>query len=257
MSKTILSTILAVLICLSISSCKSKKVISDSSVDKVTKEEFFDLLDVSTLDFEYFEARGSAKVNTDDFGMGGSFVLRLQKDKIAWMVIKKFGLEVARIKMENDTVTAINRFEKSYWKVPVKELGRSIQMEFEQSELIQLLAGNPLYKKDEFFEYSQETSSVNFTSKYDEYIAKHIFDLLEKSIIESSYSDQTLRNAQIDYTNFEQLNNNKLAKNRMYKTTLPDYGPSRIELKISSFKIDEEISFPFDLPSHYHKMELE
>lgn len=240
------------IIFVTIPSCKSKKEVIDSNIPAISESEFFQTLSHSTLDFKTLEAKGSAHIKSESFGMGGSFIMRLEKDKRAWAVIKKFGIEVARMYMENDTVTVLNRFEKSYSKISGEELGRKAQLEFNEKELIQIMAGNALYDEELIREYKQDSIFCKIAGSYEDYLIRHKYDIIDQAIVESEYSDQSLRQAKIKYSNFQQVNESySFATQRVYSTNLPDFGPSDITVKFSNLKLDEEISFPFEVPSHY------
>jgi len=254
-NRLLIAVLFLLIIIVTFPSCKSKKTLTSSEIITINEREFLQILDQSKLDFVTLEAKGSAQIKSENFGMGGSFLMRLEKDKRAWAVIKKFGIEVARMYMVNDTVTVLNRFEKSFYKISGEELGKKAQLELNQKDLIQIMAGNVIFDNQYIREYSQDSTVCEVSGSYEDYMIRHRYDMIDQAIIESKYSDQTLRQVIINYSNFQLIKENFFfATQREYSTNLPKFGPSNITVKISNLKLDEEISFPFEVPSHYQEV---
>lgn len=249
--------IIGILILLtSISNCKSKKLVDKTQgFETINQQTAFKRIHDTRLHFQTLEFRGSADVDNEFASMSGSYILRIKNEEIAWLLVKKFGLEVARVLIKNDTVTAINRFEKMYWQKPISELSDVMDMDLSGLAIYDLLAGNPVISEENVISYHQDESSCNYTFSTDEYYVRHTYDVIIGGVVSTFYSDQMRREAEIEYSTFDYIDSKaQIPFKRKYKTTLPDYGPSEIELSISKYKIDEDISFPFEVPSHYQRI---
>lgn len=232
--------------------CKtSKKTTQIESDITLSESELLKEITENNLVYNTLEATGTAHVKTNDFSMSGSFILRLEKDKKAWMSIRKFGLEVARLLLENDTATVISRFEKSYYQLVDKQISDLIDLDISADQIIELMAGNALLKEADLMSISQDSSTYEYAIGLDQIIGRYYYDYKYDEVFRNEYSDQSLRTVSVDFSDIEKTDSIIFAKKRTYNLKLPDLGKANINVKINKYNVDKTLSFPFEIPSHY------
>lgn len=238
-----------------VSSCKPKKVISESSgIESYSADDIKYKIKAANIYFETMEASGVATINSSQLNISGNFVMRLNHNKTAWMVVKKFGIEAARVLIQNDTVTVLNRFEKSYYQMGVKEGLKMIGLGMEQKEIIEFLAGNAIIDNSEFISIAQDSFTYEYKTAYDNMIASYTFDALNESTNKATFADMQNNSFECDYYDFRSIDDvQMIAYERLLSTSDERIGDASIELSFKEITIDEELSFPFEIPSNYTK----
>jgi len=238
-----------------VSACKSKKVISESSgIESYSATDIKYKIKAANVYFSTMEASGVAVINSPQLNISGNFVMRLNHDETAWMVVKKFGIEAARLLITNDSVTVLNRFEKSYYQMSVEEGLKMIGLEMGQNEIIEFLAGNAIIDKSEFISITQDTFTYEYKTAYDNMIATYSFNALTETTSKATFADMQNNSFECDYYDYRSIDDVQIiAFERLLTTSDTRIGDASIELKFKDISIDEELSFPFEIPTHYIK----
>lgn len=251
---------IALIFCvISISACKSKKVITEevSSIESYSADDIKYKIKAANIYFDYMEASGLATVNTPDINISGNFVMRLEHNKRAWILVKKFGIEAARVLIENDTMHVLNRLQKSYVSRPIKEGMDMLGMDMSQNEVIEFLAGNALIDNSEFISINQDSFTYEYKTAFDNIYATYTFDALNETIEKLAFVDTQNNGVSVEHADYRMIDEvQMIAYNRFLSakdvTTQKD---ATIDLEFKEISIDEEITFPFDIPDHYQKIE--
>lgn len=247
---------LAFLLCtLLASACKTKKVVSEASgIEAYSETDIKYKIKASNIYFSTMEASGVANISSSKLNISGNFVLRLDHNKRAWMVVKKFGIEAARILIENDTMTMLNRFEKSYTQMPVNEGMKMIGLSMSQNEVIEFLAGNAVVDNTEFMSMTQDSFTYEYKTAFDNLIANYTFDALNEITTMATFADMQNNSLECYYHDFKSIDEvQMIAYNRLLSTSDPRIGKASIELDFKEISIDEELTFPFEIPTHYNQ----
>ena len=247
---------LAFLLCaFLVSACKSKKIISESSgIESYSAEDIKYKIKAANVYFGTMEASGVAIINSPQINISGNFVMRLGHNETAWMVVKKFGIEAARVLIENDSVTVLNRFEKSYYQMGVQEGLKMIGLSMGQNDIIEFLAGNAILDKSEFISIKQDSFTYEYKTAYDNMIANYTFDALNETTTKATFADMQNNSFECEYYDHRSIDDvQMIAYERLFSTNDARIGEASIQLNFKEITIDEELSFPFEIPTHYTK----
>lgn len=247
--------ILSSLIC----SCNRKVAKRGTSINKaLPNAKLLELIDQNSCSFEWM----SSKLNMDyedaytSIGLRGNIIIR--KDSVIWMNLTKLGFEVARVLITPDSITALNRLEKTYIKEGLDFFNKKYKVEANYLTLEQILSGNMLWLKDADLKISndtmhytltQETSRLSLKQKVLYPIYKPTFMQLKQKygerhlkvdfdkIMPSSAGDfPYLRNIEIN----DNSNNSSIA----------------IEVEFGELIFDEFKKIKFDIPSRYTRVSI-
>lgn len=247
---------LAFLLCtLLASACKTKKVVSEASgIEAYSETDIKYKIKAANIYFSTMEASGVANISSPQLNISGNFVMRLDHNKRAWMVVKKFGIEAARILIENDTMTMLNRFEKSYMQMPVEDGLKMIGLSMSQNEVIEFLAGNAVIDNSEFMSMSQDSFTYEYKTAFDNLIANYTFDALNEITTKATFADMQNNSLECEYSDYKTIDEVQMvAYNRLLSTSDPRIGDASIELDFKEISVDKELSFPFEIPTHYNQ----
>ena len=83
----------------------------------------------------------SARLSFDDGSMAvsGTASIKMQKDKVVWMSVKKFGFEIGRAKITPDSVYILDRINNQYAVEPLSFIEEKLQLPADLTMLQEML----------------------------------------------------------------------------------------------------------------------
>jgi len=97
-----------------IAGCKTVKT-SDGTTLRVRSANFLvKKLNQQRLDAAWMTAKVRLKFSDNGSTTRASADIRMRKDSVIWMSVRKFGIEGARVMITTDSVYLINRLERQY-----------------------------------------------------------------------------------------------------------------------------------------------
>jgi hypothetical protein len=123
--------------------CKTKNIISvGGDAPPRSKQEILQALTKNTKSFEYYDAKISADVETEEFGIGVGVTLRMKKDEYIWCNYKKLGIEAARSYITKDSIFIVNRLQRYYQAEPLQSVWELVSYPLSIGEMQDLIVGN-------------------------------------------------------------------------------------------------------------------
>jgi hypothetical protein len=254
---------LLLLLCFMLSCKTAQKAIEPKVEPKIntaiTKSQLFEAIDKSKFDFDWlsFKADIDYKGKPMNISVGSNF--RIRKDSVIWMNVKKFGFEVARVKVTTDSIYAIDYFHGEYMVKDLKYLETKFNLPADFKVLQNILVGNVVYltKKDKYQVKSIQTG----------YTIKDSISALQ------SICEVDAQHYRPNFMHFEEV-----AKNRVVKTNYEDYqsfsdygifsylrtfdifssetGKINIKIEIDkNLEVNVPKAIKFEIPSDYRKVD--
>jgi len=238
--------------------CKAKKKIAeDSGISAYSSESVFYKIKAANLQYDYLEAKGKATINSPDMNISGDFILRLKADDTAWMVVKKFGFEAARILIKNDTATVLNRLQKAYMQGSVQSLSKRASLSMGQDEIIDFLAGNMIIDYGEFMSMSQDSFDYEYKTASDDMIVTYLFNAITETVDYASFADMQNSSAECAYNDYRLIDDIQMTSyQRILSTDDPRIGETTITLDFKDITLNNPLKFPFEIPSNYSKVNM-
>jgi Domain of unknown function (DUF4292) len=251
------------LILISLPSCKTAR--NASTVKLKNKSSKFILKKLANQRFEADWLSAKLRITySDDYQTRKLTAnIRMRKDSVIWMNVKKISVEAARIKITPDSIYAIDRLNKEYfikdlsflekeYGLPAREKGPS---NFEV--LQEVIFGNPVFFDGAGLKTSVLTSEYQLKSENDDFSSQYLINgisfLLAQMAFEEKHSKQNLtisfeRSAETEeYPNFSYFRNFNL-----YSDSLGDV---TVKVKFSKLEINKPKAIRFEIPSHYKKLD--
>lgn len=128
------------------SSCKSKKVMTESAEEPMTSEMLTKEVKVNEFKAESMEAKARMQVGMD--GQSHTFRghIRSIQDSAIWVRATVLGFEVGRVMITPDTFQMLDRINGEYVKLTLEEVGRRYGMDISFNHLQQVLLGSPSFE---------------------------------------------------------------------------------------------------------------
>ena len=213
-------------------------------------------LDQNRIEADWFEGRARVGFRGDGQSLKVSANIRMRRDSVVWMTVKKLGLEAARVQITPDSVFVLNRLSREYGAWDLSYLEREFNLPLGFRDLQELILGNAVMVSGEALEADVKGTQHQLRGQQagvaTEYYLNGLDFLLEKIIVRdpgatwSVQIEQEDRSAERDYAKFSYLRN--------FSVESEDTGPLQLNVKFSKIELNVPKSIRFEIPSRYSKM---
>lgn len=228
-----------------LASCSANRLALDGSNRKVklkkrSTQYLLKKLEVNQLDAEWLSAR--AKIIYKDSQQTRKFTanIRIRKDSIIWMNVKKLSVEAFRVLVTKDSVYILNRLDKEYYVKSLDYVEEQFNLPAEFQALQTALLGNP------WFYEKQNLSAAVSNQQYQLSSGKETRMLSDYFINGISYT-------------LEQMSFLDLERSRKLKIFIDEYLPVTEKLQFAhnrNFQIDSEKTGEVEVNIKFSKVEI-
>jgi hypothetical protein len=242
-------------------SCKSKAVAvqNTTSGEVVVKKEENNLIEKhykNKVDFSTLYIKASARYVDDKQSQNVTAEIRIEKDKQILVSVRFLGITMAKAWI---TPTAVSYYEKikgTYYEGDFTSLSKWLGTELDYSKVQNLLIGEAL---DDLRKGKYTQSIVENLLRLDDQdetnLKKSFFFDAEQSLLQKEQISQTAENKmlQILYADRKTFAQGILPTTIEINAIQPK-GKTDISLNYNTISFNEELSFPYSVPSGYKKV---
>lgn len=250
----LVSHILILFSLLTLGACKAKKDLVRPKDELSAKTQaIWQTIEDQNIDYQWFYAKADIEVSFEDMVIGGKADLRIRKDSVIFLSIRKFGLEMARVLITRDSLFALNRLQASYTVESIDSLQSWAQVPFGFDDLQEIIVGNhPL-------EGQVPISSI---STADGYLIKSTGDDLQLTfrtnaslyVEQAIFTDNEGRSVQLELDDWRSEGLSKIPYQRDYYYPKKNAAEYMLKLRLEKIEIDQEKKIRFEIPSNYSKL---
>ncbi len=201
--------------------------------------------------------------------------IRIAKDSIVWISARKFGFEIGRIMLSLDSVWLMDRISNRYFAGDYAFFGQQFNLDVDYDMVEALLLGNPLQNwSDEPVETDclvPGQCTIIYPSRYrvnqgrDGRARPEGSSVTRQEIVISTENARIMQNSvevsyerrriQAQYDQFTRVGEMLLPA--IVAVNINDQGmETRLQIAADSFKTNEVLAFPFQIPRSYKPMDL-
>ena len=250
---------IVVILCLGITSCKTKKTVTDNTIAALSTKKIVN----NHIDATFTENTINAKLNVKyrDTKTAASVVikLRMEKDNTIWMSATKLGFPIAKLMVTPTRVSYYEKIKKTYFEGDFSLLSNWLGTELDFEKFQNILLGEAVLnlKKNKY------TNTVEFGSyllqpKKENELFQILFFInpthfkLDKQEIRQAEKQQYVA---VTYPNYSIINGvlfpEKVNINAVKKGNL-----TAIDITFKNVAFNNELSFPFSIPNGYKQIQL-
>lgn len=243
-------------------SCKSKAVavqgntsqtIAPTEDKKVIEKHYNNKLDFSTL---YIKA--SAKYTDEKQSQNVTAEIRIEKDKQILISVRFLGITMAKALITPSAVSYYEKMNGTYYEGDFTSLSKWLGTDLDYSKVQNLLVGEAFddLRKGKYTQTIVE-NLFRLDEEKDANLKKTFFldgekYLIQKEEISQPSENRTLQIAYSDSKNFDQ---GTLPTSIEINAVQPK-GKTSINLNYNNISFNEELSFPYSVPSGYKKVSI-
>jgi len=239
-------------------SCKSAKSISTNGTldNSLTANQLIRENSKNEVRFKTLQAKVKIDFEQGERSQGHSVTLRIEKDKTIWISAK---LGLARAIITPDNVKFYNKLDNEYFDGDYALLSDLLGVELNYEKLENLLLGEAVFKLKKG-DYTTQIHEKSYAlSPKEKNAILELFYLLNpthfKIDSQQLYQPLTQRLLQIDYTAYQEANRQIVPKDIHIKA-LENGSELTIDLEYKSVSLNNDLPFPFKIPSGYKEIQL-
>ncbi|SHI51119.1 DUF4292 domain-containing protein [Pseudozobellia thermophila] len=249
--------VLLVVFALMAFSCKSKKALGDSGINRgLSAKSIIRTHYQNALDFKTISGKMRIDYSDGESTQGVSVNLRMEKDKAIW-ISAPFGMVKAYI--TPGRVSFYNKLQNEYFDGDFAYLSRYLGTELDFKQVQNLLLGEALFDlNDGKYEASVVNGSYRLKPKKAMELFKVLFEIEPRNFkMASQQLSQPLnkRLLQINYTGYQKVNKWVLPKEIAVAAIEGDQR-NTIDIEYRNIEFDQDLRFPYNIPKGFKEIVL-
>lgn len=210
------------------------------------------------VEVEWLNAKARITFKDDSQTRKFTATIRLKKDSILWMNVKKLSVEAARILVDKDSVYILDRLNKEYYIKSLDYLAEEYHLPADFDALQTMLLGNPYFIPDQELEAKNHSTQYQLigqekNGRIGGYWMNGTTFLLEQMSFLDLRQDRKLEVAMEDYQLlFEDYS---FSNKRTFKMLSEDTGEVKVVVSFVSVEPDVPKKMPFSISSRYKRVD--
>ena len=247
--------LLLIFILLTIAGCKVKdRLTGAADTPDATRIEMWESVRSENIDFNWYWAKADVQITMDGFSMGGKADIRVRKDSVIWMSVRKFGLEMARVLIRPDSVFALNRLQANYISMSIDSVNSIYQLPFDFAQWQEIVAGN--HPTSQMVPYEGKTfpDGYKLLVRGEQITSTYLLDR-GRHVSEARYEDQKEgHSVEVIYSDRTEYGNLTLPETREYFYPAKAEPLYTLRFRLERIEIDQPKSIRFEIPKAYSKL---
>ena len=241
-------------------SCKSKAVaVQNNTTTEVVAKKDTKAIDKhydNKLDFKTLYIKSSARYVDDKQSQNVTAEIKIEKDKQILISVRFLGITMAKALITPTTVSYYEKINSTYYEGDFTSLSAWLGTELDYSKVQNLLVGEAFddLRKGKYTQSIVE-NLIRLEDQKDSDLKKSFFLDGEKYLVQKEEISQPKENRmlQISYSDSKVFDQGTLPTNIQINAIQPK-GKTDISLNYNNISFNEELSFPYSVPSGYKKV---
>ena len=246
-------TLLSVLF---LASCKSKQVITSQNISKKSTRFLLKKMNQQEVDVDWFTAKAKLKYSDQYERIGATANIRLRKDSLLWMNIKKAGVEAFRIKITTDSIYMISRLEKEYMIEGLDFVEKRFGLPADFNSIQRIFLGNALFISDKKPDSKIKDNQYYLNAEKDNIRSEYWLEGQTFNLAKMVFADiRNDREVSMTLENYGELEDKqKFSYFRELNMSAEETGKVETTIKFSNVEINVPKSIKFDIPKRYKRV---
>ncbi|MEM9821084.1 MAG: DUF4292 domain-containing protein [Bacteroidota bacterium] len=209
------------------------------------------------IDVEWLSAKAKISFKDNSQSRKATANIRLRKDSVLWMNVKKLGIEAARILITPDSIYIVDRIHKEYAIGDFSLVQQQYHLPANFDLLQNMILGNPLLLSGVKLQTAIVEDQYHLASSNDEnptrdYWLSGLNHVLEKMIFLDFRNN---RKVQVELSDYKALDEYEyFSYFRRLNLSSPETGDLRIDIDFSKIELNKAKTIRFEIPKHYTRI---
>ena len=245
---------------LALSSCKSKKSLTDvGGIEAISTKKIISKHYENTFSQKTVNASLNAKYSDNKLSTSVNIKLRIDMDKTIWMSATKLGFPLAKVKITPNRVSYYEKLNGTYYDGDFAMLSKWLGTELDYEKVQNILLGQAVLNlKKEKYDSKIDNQLYQLSPIKENELFGILFFLnsdnfkLNRQEITNSEKQQMLS---VSYANYKNIKGEQFPENINIRATDKE-NLTTINIEYKSVEFNEELTFPFEIPSGYKEISL-
>lgn len=235
-----------------IMSCRSTQLTTGTPKNRSVKF-LLHQLEKNHIDYTWFGTNAKIKVDSEQEKATFAASIRMQKDSLIWIKLRKMNIEGARVKITPETIEILDRQNGQYIKRPFSFLKNEYGLDVSFAQLQELIIGNPiLWEEQSLVSVIRKQQNVLQTPNSQKTVLK-IFMHPSSFLINSVQGSMNQNALSIDYSDYEILEQAQIPTKKMIKIDSKETGLVELEMSFSKLSLNQIQKVGFRVPDNYEQ----
>lgn len=235
--------------------CKSNKIINTGPAPIFNDGELISALENRNTDWNWLVAKAGINIDSPDEKVGGTMYLRMKKDSVIWIMVKKFGVEAARAQLTPDSFTIIYRFDRAYDTGRLSSLMHHYNLDLGFEDMQQMLFGNVMLLDTTTQSVKQSTDTHIISGHSGDLSLTYYLDPYTLLLDRMHIIDSRQRDVVINYDDYEDKGQyGMIPMDRFYTLPYSTSEKATLEVNFKEFDIDKPRAIKFNVSPNYRKL---
>lgn len=237
--------------------CKNKKAITSSTGLPIQTSEFLiSQLAKNQVNAEWLTAKTKITFDNNNQTQRAYSTIKMRKDSIIWMNVKKLGIEAARVQITPDSVYLIDRINGEYTVKGLDFITEKFNLPANFSTLQNFLLGNAV-----FFTRNLTASNDNLNyqllGETDRLVSQYWLNGLTYQLTKMYFSEKEQKRQLIsilsDYRPLNETQNFSYFRSIDLDST--EMGKVMVQFDFTEVNINQPTTIRFSIPNHYDRID--
>lgn len=214
------------------------------------------------INFTTFNAKVKVAYNSKEGNDEATAYIRLKKDSAMWVSLRgPLGIEGFRVLITKDSVKVMNLLKRSVQYQRIDYLQQVSNLPLDFSALQDIVVGNPVFIDSNIISYKTDSNSNNLLQIL---MAGKLFknlvtiDNTDYKLVSSKLDDMVVarnRTCNILYSGYD--NSTGILFSTERKISVEKQSGLNINLDFKQYSFNQTVTFPFNVPDNYKKLQLQ
>jgi len=253
MNRKIFFIIVGVLLFLS--SCKTKKLETTGPTPVYDDYEIVQALEDRNISWDWLISKAGINIDSPAEKVGGTMYLRMKRDSVIWVMVKKFGVEAVRAQMTPDSFQIVYRLDRSYDEGRIEDLMAHYNLDLAFEDMQQMMFGNVMLPDPEYTTVKQGENEHLVSGASDDLKLTYALDPYQLLLQRILINDRRDRDVNIEYLDYREVDDfGKIPFERNYRLPYSETETASLKLEFKDFDINKPRAIKFSIPSRYERL---
>lgn len=235
--------------------CSSSKNLGSGPPPLRSKSELIGALQKRNYDFSWFSGKASTELKSQDENISGSLQIRMKRDSVVWIAVKKFGIEAARVQVDKNQYTILYRLEGLYQRGNISDIGDILSIAPDFEDLQHLVFGNVILPDSQSTEVAVQGALYILTTRMDGIVIDYKINGHNLMLEGADITDRMGRKASIQYKDYRKVSGGHLISfERRLDFPYTEKDQASFYLKFSEIEVDVPVEIKFNIPKSYSEI---
>ncbi len=237
----------------SLSACGASKKLGKADLKNPTSEALLKVMAARKMEVDWLEAKARMDFSDERQSVKFNATIRMQKDKLVWIAIKKLGLEVGRVLIRPDSAFVIDRLNGEYYAEPLTWVERTYNIPADFKTIQELLLGNPVFFQTAGYQLASETDYFQLSGQGGGLSSRMKIQKADLTLREMYFEDApNQRHIRCALDSYEVLaGDRKFSYLRQLELKSPATGRMAVGIQFSDVEINVPKEIKFEIPNKY------